>query len=232
MGVLLMLMTIGGLLVAGILLAISLWTKKKWLTRFVVGGAAIWFVFYVAMLFGFSFLSEEKVLARDEPKEYCGFYLDCHLHTTVTDVRTAKQIGNQTAQGIFYIVKVKVSSDAKNPNIAFRLLEPKAEVMDEGGRIYTRIAEAENQLPTAQIQLNQDIKGKETIEKEIVFDLTEPTDQLKLLITEGYGVDKYIEAVLVDDDDSILHKQKFFEINGGSSRVSKSADGTHFAPLP
>ena len=228
MGVLLMLMTIGGLLVAGILLAISLWTKKKWLTRFVVGGAAIWFVFYVAMLFGFSFLSEEKVLARDEPKEYCGVYLDCHLHTTVTDVRTAKQIGNQTAQGIFYIIKVKVSSDAKNPNIAFRLLEPKAEVMDEGGRIYTRIAEAENQLPTAQIQLNQDIKGKETVEKEIVFDLTESSDQLKLLITAGYGVDKYIEAVLVDDDDSILHKQKFFEIKGGSLRVSKSADGALF----
>ena len=228
MGVLLMLMTIGGLFVAAILLIISFWTKKNWLTRFVIGGAAIWFVFYVAMLFGFSFLSEEKVLARDEPKEYCGFYLDCHLHTTVTDVRTAKQIGNQTAQGIFYIIKVKVSSDAKNPNIAFRLLEPKAEVMDESGRIYTRIAEAENQLPTAQIQLNQDIKGKETVEKEIVFDLTEPSDQLKLLITEGYGVDKYIEAVLIGDDDSILHKQNFFEIKGGSPRVSKSADGALF----
>ena len=212
MGVLLMLMTIGGLLVAAILLIISFWTKKKWLTKFVVGGVAVWFVFYVAMLFGFSLLSEEKVLALNEPKEYCGFYLDCHLHTTVTDVRTAKQIGNQTAQGIFYIVKVKVSSDAKNPNIAFRLLEPKAEAEDEGGRIYTRIASAENQLPTAQVKLNQDIKGKETIEKEIVFDLTEPSDKLKLLITEGYGVDKYIEAVLIDDDDSILHKQKYFRL--------------------
>lgn len=228
MSVVLMLMNIGGLLVAAIFLIISFWTKKKWLTKFVVGGVAVWFIFYVAMLFGFSLLSEEKGLARDEPKEYCGFYLDCHLHTTVTDVRTAKQIGNHTAQGIFYIVKVKVSSDAKNPNIAFRLLEPKAEVMDEGGRIYTRIAEAENQLPTAKIQLNQDIKGKETVEKEIVFDLTEPSDQLKLLITEGYGVDKYIEAVLIGDDDSVLHKQKFFEIKGGSPRVSKSADGALF----
>ncbi len=217
MGVLLMLMTIGGLFVALILVIISLWTKKSWLTKFVVGGVAVWFVFYVAMLLGFSLLSEEKVLARDEPKEYCGFYLDCHLHTTVLDVRTAKTIGNQTAQGIFYIVKVKVWSDARNPNIAFRLLEPKAEVMDEGGRIYTRIAEAENQLPTAQIRLNQDIKGKETIEKEIVFDLTEPGDKLKLLITEGYGIDKYIEAVLIDDDDSILHQQTYFKVDAGKT---------------
>jgi hypothetical protein len=125
-------------------------------------------------------------------------------------VRTAKQIGNQTAQGIFYIIKVKVWSDARNPNIAFRLIEPKAEAEDVGGRLYTRIAEAENQLPTAQVRLNQDIKGTETIEKEIVFDLTEPSDRLKLLITEGYSVDKIIEAVLIDDEDSIWHKHKYF----------------------
>ena len=205
-------MTIGGLFIALILLVVAFWKKLNWLKKFVFGGVAVWFVFYVAMLFGFSLLSEEKVLALNEPKEYCGFYLDCHLHTSVLDVRTAKQIGNRTAQGIFYIVKVKVSIDAKNPEIPFHLTEPKAEVYDEGGRIYTRIAEAENQLPTAQIQLNQDIKGKETIEKEIVFDITEPTDKLKLLITEGYGVDKYIEAVLVDDEDSILHKQKHFNL--------------------
>ncbi len=69
--------------------------------NFVVGGVAIWFIFYAAMLFGFSYLSEEKLLALNEPKEYCGFYLDCHLHTSVTNVRTAKQIGNKSAR--FYI---------------------------------------------------------------------------------------------------------------------------------
>ena len=212
MGVLLMLMTIGGLIIAVILLIMAFWKKLNWLKKFVFGGLAIWIIFYAAMLFGFSFLSEEKVLALNEPKEYCGFYLDCHLHTSVSGVRTAKQIGNQTAQGIFYIVKVKVSSDAKNPNIAFRLLEPKAEIHDNSRKIFKRITEAENQLPTAQVQLNQDIKGTETIEKEIVFDITEPSDKLKLLITEGYGVDKYIEAVLVNDEDSILHKQKYFNL--------------------
>ena len=212
MGVLLMLMTIGGLLVAAILLVAAFWKKIDWLKKFVFGGLAVWLVFYVAMLFGFSFMSEEKVLALNEPKEYCGFYLDCHLHTSISGVRTAKQIGTQTAQGTFYIVKVKVSSDAKNPEIPFHLIEPKAEVHDNSRKIFKRITEAENQLPTAQVQLNQDIKGTETIEKEIVFDITEPSDKLKLLITEGYGVDKYIEAVLVDDDDSILHKQKYFNL--------------------
>ena len=158
MGVLLMLMTIGGLFVAAILFFVAFWKKIEWLKKFVFGCVAIWFVFYAAMLFGFSLLSEEKVLALNEPKEYCGFYLDCHLHTSFLEVRTAKQIGSQTAQGIFYIVKVRVSSDAKNPEIPFHLIEPKAEITDRGGQTYTRIAEAENQLPTAQLQLNQDIK--------------------------------------------------------------------------
>lgn len=212
MGFLLMLMTIGGIFVAAVLLIVSLWTKKIWLINFVVGGVAIWFVFYAAMLLGYSFSSQEKLLALNEPKEYCGFYLDCHLHTTVTDVRTAKQIGTEKAQGIFFIIKVKVSSDARNPNIAFRLIEPQAVAEDVGGRLYSRREKAEAQLPTANIQLNQEIKGAETIEKEIVFDLTEPSDTLKLLITEGYGVDKIVEAFLIDDEDSIWHKQTYFKI--------------------
>lgn len=212
MGVLLMLMTIGGLITAVMIFAVSMFTGKAWLTRFTLGAVALWFLFYAAMLFGFSFFSTEKTLAVNQPKEYCGFYLDCHLHTMVTGVRTATQIGDEKAQRLFYIVKVKVSSDARNPNIAFRLITPKAEVIDEGERIYTRIAAAEAQLPTANIRLDQDIKGDETIEKEIVFDITEPTDKLKLLITEGYGIDKVIEAVLVDDEDSIFHKHNYFEI--------------------
>src|SRR5689334_3801829 len=87
MGVLLMLMTIGGLIFAAVLLGISFVTGSAWLRSFVLGCVAIWFGFYFVMLLGFSFLSTEKTLAVGEAKEYCGFYLDCHMHTAVTDVR-------------------------------------------------------------------------------------------------------------------------------------------------
>ncbi len=139
-------------------------------------------------------------------------------------MRTAKQIGDREAKGEFYIVKVKVFSDAKNPNIAFRLLEPKAEIADVQGHIYMRNKAIENLLPTSQIQLNQDIKGTETLEKEIVYDITGPSDQLKLLVTEGYGVDKYIEAVLIDDEDSILHKQTYFKLPEQNVTASRNRE--------
>lgn len=221
MGVILLAMTIGGLIVAAILLAISYFAKLNWLKTFVLGGLTTWVLGYVILLFVGSIFSVEKTLTLNEPKEFCGFYLDCHLHTQITDLRTAKTIGDKTANGTFYIAKVKVFSDAKNPAIAFRLLEPKAEVTDEGGHIYTRIAEAENQLPSAPIQLNQDIKGAETIEKEIVFDITEPAKDLKLLITEGYGIDKVIEAILIGDEDSIGHKKNYFGLETGEQIANK-----------
>ncbi|MEO6656199.1 MAG: hypothetical protein ABIO36_08975 [Pyrinomonadaceae bacterium] len=221
MGVLLMLMTIGGVLTALILLTVAVFTKRSWLTRFTLGGVAVWFVFYAVMLLGFSLSSSEEILAFNEAKEYCGFYLDCHMHTVVAGVRTAKQIGDKTAAGEFYIVKVKVFSDAKNPNIPFRLLEPKAEVTDGSGRLFTRDHSAEDHLPTSQIQLGQDIKGRQAIEKEIVFDITGNTQDLKLLITEGYGIDKYIEAVLIGDDDSLGHKHTYFKIAEKADTASR-----------
>ncbi len=210
MGVVLMIMTIGGLIVATVLLAISYFTKKTWLRIFVLGGITTWLVGYVILLFVGSIFSEEKMLAFNEPKEFCGFYFDCHLHTAVTDVRKTKQIGDRKAQNEFYIVKVKVFSDAKQATL--HLIETKAEAYDEGGRIYSRDLEAEKLLPTADVSLNQDVAANQSFEKEIVFDITEPAQSVRLLVTEGYGVDKIIEAVLVGDEESIGHKRNYFKL--------------------
>lgn len=212
MGVLLMLITIGGLIGASVLLVIAFLGHKAWLARFTLCAVAVWFVFYVVMLVGFSLASSEKVLALNEPKEYCGFYLDCHMHTAVTGVRTAKQIGDRVAQGEFQIVKVKVFSDAKNPSIAFRLLEPKARIVFPGGEKLERDLDAEKLLPRAGISLGSDIRGRESIEKEIVFDVPASTPDAKLLITEGYGIDKVIERFLIGDEDSLFHAQTFFKL--------------------
>ncbi len=220
MGVLLMLLTIGGLIAAGILLAVSFFMKIAWLRKFTLGGVAVWIVFYIAMLLGFSLTSNEKLLAANEPKEYCGFYLDCHMHTAVTGVRMTKQIGDQTAKGTFYIVNVKVFSDAKNPSIKLRLLEPKARVFQADGARIERDAAAEALLPTASVRLDQDIDNRQTIEKEIVFDVSVSASDLKLLITEGYGIDKTIEHILVGDEDSLFHAQTFFDLKSEPGAIA------------
>src|SRR5215468_2076581 len=128
MGVLLMLMTIGGLIVAAILLGIAWLNQSAWLKKFVIGGLAVWFAFYVAMLLGFSFFSTEATLTANEPKEFCGFYLDCHMHTSVTGVRRTKTLGDRVATGEFYIVTVKVFSNAKRATLGLHTVD--AHVVD------------------------------------------------------------------------------------------------------
>jgi len=217
MGVLLMMMTIGGLIVAALLFAVSVFTKKTWLRNFVFGGVAVWFVFYFGMLFGFSAASKEKDLALNEPKEFCGFYLDCHMHTAVTAVRTAKTIGNKTANGEFYIVKVKVFSDAKAATLG--LLTVDAHVVDATGQKYDRDTVAESNL-SPQPDFEKQISPVESFEKEIVFDLPETISNPRLDMREGYGIDHAIEAVLVDDEDSILHKRNYFKLEGQSQTAA------------
>ncbi|MEJ7624106.1 MAG: hypothetical protein WKF34_08925 [Pyrinomonadaceae bacterium] len=209
MGLLLMLMTIGGLIVAAIILITAFITKRSWLAKFAVGGVAIWFVFYAVMLLGTSLLSTEKTLAMSEPKAFCGFYLDCHVHTAVESVRTVKTIGERTARGMFYVVAVRVSSDARA--VPLGLTKPFANVVDDKGHHHHRDIEAELSL-APQPDFADMVGAGESFVKEIVFDLPAGAHNPRLDIREGFGIDHMLEAVLMSDEDSILHRRNYFTL--------------------
>lgn len=219
MGVLLMLMTIGGLLVAGVFLVAAIAAKIEWLRNFILGGVAVWFVFYAVMLLGFSINSTEKTLAIDEPKRFCGFYLDCHLSASVMGVRVTKTLGTQTANGDFYIVRIRVVSDARRSHLS--LITVDTHVVDSAGRTYDRDTRAETQL-NPQPEFEKEMEPDESMEKDIVFDLPETVLDPRLDIRDGYGIDHAIEAVLVGDEDSILHKRVFFELTETGSPRGKN----------
>lgn len=210
MGVVSLAMTIGGLIVAAILLAVSYFAKIGWLRTFVSGGVFVWILGSVILLLIGSIFSQEQTLKFNDPKEFCGFYLDCHMHAAVTGVRKEKQVGDLLAQNEFYIVNLKIFSDAKRATL--RLIETKAEAHDEGGRVYSRRDEVEKLLPTASVSHNQDVSNGASFEKEIVFDITEPAKNVRLLVTEGYGIDKVIESIVIGDEDSVFHKPVYFSL--------------------
>lgn len=213
MGVLMLVLTIGGVGLAVVLLLVSFWIKKIWLTKFVFGAVGIWFLFYTLMLFGFSFMSEQKLLGLNESKAFCGFYLDCHLHTEIINVRKTKTIGGKTANGEFYIVKVKVSSDAKRAELG--LLNPRFEVTDAQNKKYERVED----LTISGNSFERKVPAGGAFEDEIVFDLPANVEKPRLDISEGIGVDKVIEAILIDDEDSVLHKRNYFKIEEQSQIV-------------
>ncbi len=205
-----MLMTIGGLIAAAVLFVIALYTGKAWLANSVFGGVVVWFVFYFAMLIGVSLFSSEKTLALNEPKAFCGFYFDCHMHAAVKNVRTAKTIGGKTAKGEFYIVTVEVFSDAVRATLG--LITVDTHIVDAAKREYNRDIEAEAQLPT-QPDFEKQIGPEESFEKVIVFDLPVDVNDPRLDIREGYGIDRVIEAFLIGDEDSIFHKRNYFKLS-------------------
>lgn len=209
MGVLLMLMSIGGLIAAGVLLVVSFLTNKAWLRNFVLGGVAVWFVFYAVMLVSASLKSNERTLALNEPKEFCGFYLDCHMHTAVSGVRKTKTIGDKTANGEFYVVKVKVFSNAKRATLG--LVTVDAHVVDVNRRVYDRDMQAEAELGD-QPPFDQQILPVESFEKEIVFDLPADAQYPRLDIKTGYLPERVIETFLIGDEDSIFHKRSYFKL--------------------
>ncbi|MBA3784864.1 MAG: hypothetical protein H0X15_04885 [Acidobacteria bacterium] len=214
MGLLMMMATIGGLGLAFVLLIISLWTKSFWLTKFVLGAVAVWLVIYAVALIGVSLLSKEKILGLNEPKGFCGFYIDCHMHAAVTDVRKTKTIGDKIAKGEFYIVKVKVFSDARRA--ALGLHAPKFEVIDALNHKYQRLVELETPVPP----FDEKVPAGGAFEKEIVFDLPADVQNPRLDVAEGIGIDKVIESVLIGDEDSILHKRIFFKLEEQPQTVS------------
>jgi hypothetical protein len=206
MGVLLMLLTIGGLFLAVLLMIVAGVTRQVWLAKFVFGAVGVWFGIYAVLLVTVSLFSVEKTLSLNDPKAFCGFYLDCHLHAAVTDVRKTKTFGNKTAVGEFYVVKVKIFSDARRAEI--NLWNPQFTVVDAEKRKYERIVELEKPEPSWDTK----IPAGGSFEKEAVFDLPENVSNPRLDIAEGIGVDKVFEMFLIGDEDSLWHKRSLFRL--------------------
>lgn len=211
MGFVLMLMTISGLVAAVILLIVVLITKKRWLRNLVIIGVSLWLLTYLTLLVGFSFNSQKTFLPNNHAKEFCGFYSGCHLKASVTNIRTAKEIGDVKAQNIFYIVRIKIQNDTISETLS--MTAPEATMIDEGPRLYSRIEAAEKQLPLgANIPFNQSIPPGGSFEKEIVFDLTEPAKELNLSFTDTHGINRLIETFLIGDEESLFHQPTLFII--------------------
>ena len=207
MGIVLMAATIVGVGIAVILLAVAIYTRTIWLRNFVLGGVAVWFVFYFAMLAGFSLKSEETELGLNEPKAFCGFYLDCHMHTAVTSVRTAKTLGNKTANGEFYIVTVKVFSNAKQATLGFGGL--KLHVTDADGKLYPHVPEAEPSEPW----FTRPVPAGGSFERDVVFDLPVGVRNPRLDMHDDKSL---IEKFVIGDEDSLLHKGTYFKLESAA----------------
>jgi hypothetical protein len=193
-------------------------TRQRALMRYVVLGAFGWLAVYFCLLLIVSIKSPQKVLGLNEEKRFCGFYLDCHLSASVVNVFKTKSLGKpgeqKTANGTFYIVTVKISSDAKSATL--QLADPVAKVVDEQGREYERALAAEAALEDAAgkaVALVQAVgPSGDFYMKDLVFDLPANVENPALTLTDAPWPDRLFELFIIGDEDSLFHRKSRFRL--------------------
>ena len=179
----------------------------------VLGGAVP--VGYLALLLAASLTSHEKVLGLNQEKDFCGFYLDCHLSLSVVNVAKTRVLS-----GVRYVVIIKFRNNARprtEGERAFTLkpYHPVTVIVDDEGRTYERATDAEQLLVTNRgggSPLVQRIAAGNSYTADLVFDLPADVRHPRLFVTEGFWLERALELFLIGDEDSLLHKRTAFRL--------------------
>ena len=203
--------------------------KKAAVTRTFLGGAAILALAYGGGVLAASAGSNEVTLAPGDTKWFCGFYLDCHLGLSVDRHESLPELAGSgapvKAAGTFHVLTLSLRNSAKNENVDMLLYHPDAEVIDAAGNRYRRSATAEAALPaTRPPALGAETKvDHNPLQATIVFDLPANVQEPRLIVTEGWIVDRVIELGLINDENSIFHKRTYLALDASDSRTASSA---------
>lgn len=194
--------------------------------RAATGVGAVVLGVYAALLVTAALASQRRVLSQGEVKWFCGFYLDCHLGVSVERVESAKTLttasGAVTAKGAFWIITLRFHNSARNPQLAMTLYRPRAELIGASGTAVARSLAAESvaaRIPAYATPLKDQLSvGHSPMLATVVFDVAADFGDPVLSIDEGFIVDRAIELVLVDDDNSILHEPTLLALNSSGAQ--------------
>jgi hypothetical protein len=173
-----------------------------------------WAALYAVVLVTVSARSEPHVLGHGEDQRFCGFYIDCHSQIAVLGVETLDSLPGVQPAGRFYVVSLRVSSDAKVARM--RLLDPRLTVRDASGRRYERSPAAEAALAAARgplAPLTDPVEPGGSYATAVVFDLPRDVADPRLRVSQGWWADRLIEFFLVGDEDSFLHRKTTFRLD-------------------
>ena len=228
MGVLLLAITILGTLVA-IAAALTIRRAHVGVARGIAVVAGAWLAAYGALLAVTSLVSHERTLALGESKRFCGFYLDCHMGVAVERVDTMSVIGDAgrevRAGGTFYVVTLRVSSDAKR--VPLHLVRPRVVIVDAEGFEHERSPDAEQALAEAQrADLERSVDAGHSFTRAVVIDVPHGAREPRLHVTMGGSLDRAVELAIIGDEDAWLHAHTVHALVPGAGVSSASADSS------
>lgn len=214
LGILMILITIG-LVFSAVAIAVvrRLQNRRPPLAR----SAAVlagWATVYAVVLVAVSLASEPRTLGLGENKKFCGFYIDCHRQIAVAAVDRLDSIGATRPEGVFYVLSLRIGSDAKVARM--RLIDPQLAIVDADGRRHLRSAAGEAALAQERgplPALTDTVGPGGSYVTTVVFDLPRDAREPRLTVTDGWWADRLIEFFLVGDEDSFLHRRTTFRLD-------------------
>ncbi len=171
-----------------------------------IGAAMLaWLAVYVVILFAVSLTSRESVLGQGQ--EHC-FDEMCFSVQGVTQTKTLE---NRQANGLFYVVDVRLRNAARRT--AQKPSNPQLGVIDDERHEYKEMLEGQGEMAgqavTAGQLWNRRLSPGEIMEQRVAFDLPPNTLSPRLVIAEGPG---FPTDVIIGDENSFLHAKTTFRL--------------------
>jgi hypothetical protein len=220
LGILMLLVSFGLVVLVAASFVVARLARRPPPVRNVALATGGWALVYLATLVGTSLASEPRVLDVNEDKKFCGFYLDCHLQLAVAGVDTARALGPAAAPvratGVFVVVTLRVSSDAKRADMRF--IGPRLVVRDAAGRTFERVAAAEAAVAAGGAPaepLTRVVSAGDAFLTTVVFDLPADAAEPRLFASDGFWAERIVERLLIGDEDSFLHRRTAFRLAVG-----------------
>jgi hypothetical protein len=183
-------LAVGSLLIAAAFLAIGGSRKRA---SFAALAAAAWICAY-ALLFAVSaLLSREEVLRPGDTKYFCGFFLDCHIGVAVSGMRDT---GHS-------VITLRFSSSARRATIT--PYDVQVEVVGSDGRRYAA-------RPDGRSDLERAIGPGESYTVDVGYELPPGVRADRLLVSQGAGIDRILDGLVIGNENSFLHKRTYLAI--------------------
>ena len=206
------------LAVATLAIIVTFVLGKRRLSRWAVVAVVVVAGGYGTTLLFASLTSHARALAAGERKYFCE--VDCHEAYSVTSVTTARTLGPRsnptTANGTFYIVKIKVWFDPStiNPRRGNGYLHPNshvAMVVDERGREFSVSSRGQEALESSAghaIPFTQLLLPGDSFETTRVFDVPADAKNPQLYVTTP----EWVTCFMIGHENSFFHAKTTFRL--------------------
>ncbi|MEO6890044.1 MAG: hypothetical protein ABI456_11890 [Ktedonobacteraceae bacterium] len=196
-----------GCVVALFLLGYFLLRRQWGRARRILLALGSFLVVYAVVLLSVSLLSPQRVLAMHQNRcfdDWCLSVERAVQQPTIGDAPTVV-----TAHGTFYLVTVRVSSQARG--ITQRALDAQVYLLDAGGQRFDLDASGQQALDaTGQggQPLDSRLAPGGSFTRTVVFDLPRSSSHLALVVTHGL----FPDVLIIGSEQSLFHKPTIIQI--------------------